>query len=150
MKRKPGVGDALIALGLLMMLAFLIVGFATCSGKGGGAGMVAVLFAGAGNAGEWAFGWGSVTSIVLWLVMLGAGGLQFLSLTKGDTRLLNVLYGVAGFMILLHLPIQVSSYAGIGSPLSFYIFLGALLVGMGTYLVRQGGDLIMGHGKKEK
>jgi hypothetical protein len=82
--------------------------------------------------------------------MLGAGGLQFLSLTKGDTRLLNVLYGVAGFMILLHLPIQVSSYAGIGSPLSFYIFLGALLVGMGTYLVRQGGDLIMGHGKKEK
>ncbi len=150
MKRSLGIGDILIAAGLLLMLTFLIISFATYSGKGGG-GMVGAMFGGGmmgGMGAKWEFGWGSVTSIILWLVMLGAGFLLLLSLLKGDVKILNVHYALAGFMVLLHLPIQVSSYAGIGSPQSFYIFLGALLVGVGTYLTQQGTMALFGGGAK--
>ena len=151
MKRSFGIGDILIAAGLLLMLTFLIISFATYSGKGGGGGMAGAMF-GSGMMGDmgakWEFGWGSVTSIILWLVMLGAGFLLLLSLLKGDVKILNVHYALAGFMVLLHLPIQVSSYAGIGSPQSFYIFLGALLVGVGTYLTQQGTMALFGGGAK--
>ena len=149
MKRSFGIGDILIAAGLLLMLTFLIISFATYSGKGGG-GMAGAFGGGmmGGMDAKWEFGWGSITSIILWLVMLGAGFLLYLSLLKGDVKILNVHYALAGFMVLLHLPIQVSSYAGIGKPHSFYIFLGALLVGVGTYLTQQGTMALFGVGAK--
>lgn len=144
MKRSMGLGDILIGVGLVLMLVFLVIGFATTSGKSGG-GMLGGMFGGLGDmggGGKWEFGWASVTSIVLWLVMIGGLLLLFLSLTKGDLKTLNIHYAIAGFMILLHLPIQVTSYAGIGGPLSFYVFLGALLVGIGAYMATTGMDFL--------
>ncbi|RKY22941.1 MAG: hypothetical protein DRP79_09970 [Planctomycetota bacterium] len=151
MKRSIGVGDILIGVGLLLMLVFLVIGFATNSGRAAPGGMSA-LFGGMGgmSGAKWQFGWASVTSIILWFVMIGGGLLLFLSLMKGDLKILNIHYALAGFMILLHLPINVTSYAGIGGPLSFYIFLGALLVGIGTYMATTGMDFLKLGGEKKK
>jgi hypothetical protein len=114
------------------MLAFLIVGF--CS-KGP-------------MESKWHFGWGHATSIILWLVMLGGMWLLLISLMKGDTNILNIHYAIAGFMILLHFSlIRMESYAGVGSSISFYVVLGALFVGVGTYMVTTGKELFCIGGK---
>ncbi len=135
MKRSMGVGDFLICGGLSLMFIFLIVGLITNI-----------------VTDEASFGWEHVTSIVLMLLMCGGGFLLFMSLSRGDVRILNIHYALSGFMLLLHIKlVGVPSYAGCFTPLSFYVFLGALLLGVGVYMAQTGIDFFkIGGDKTEK
>lgn len=135
MKRKIGIGDILIAAGLLLIVVFILVDVIATKKLPT---------------------WNIINGIVLVVLALGAGGILALSML-GSPKLMNILYAFSGFMLLLHLNIvNVTSYYGGAGPFGFagasgrvfYVFVGALLVGVGTYFSQHGSD-ILGGGKEE-
>jgi len=134
MKRSFGIGDILYCSGWLMVFVFVILNIILTKGD-----YYKI------NA------WPLVNGIILGLLVLGTGALFAYSLMKPE--IMNVQYIFAGFLILLHIArfevLMPYSVAHEGMP--FYIFVGALLMGLGTYIAQQGvGSIVGGHGKKEK
>ena len=132
MKRNLGVGDIVIAVGLLLIFAFILINVVSD---------------------KFLPTWGIINGVVLMVLTAGAGGILALSLI-GNPKMMNILYIFSGFMILLHLNIisAPSSYSGgaFGAGPSgrvFYVFVGALLVGIGTYMTQQGGEALTGEKK---
>jgi hypothetical protein len=138
MKRNFGLGDGIILGGLVTMLVFLIIALIT-SFDGGGSRYSD--FGGGGTK----FSWPHVNSIILLLLVIGAGMLFFWSFV--NPKMLTMQYLFAGFMLLIHIPPNFASYASGNAALNFYVFVGALLVGAGTYLIQQGTGLITGEKK---
>ncbi len=133
MKRNLGVGDIVIALGLLLIFAFMLINIVSEKDLPT---------------------WGIINGVVLMVLTAGAGGIFALSLI-GNPKMMNILYVFSGFMILLHLniinaPSYYSSGVFGGGPSGrvFYVFVGALLVGIGTYMAQQGGEALTGEKKK--
>jgi hypothetical protein len=140
MKRSFGLGDILSFAGLVLMFAFVLV---------------AMLYSLTGEGKE-KFGWIHVNAIVLMLLVVGAGAMLVFSMMSGNAKLLNILYAFAFFMVALHVAlIGVPSYYHAGGmfgmpPMSFYVFVGALLLGVGTYVTQSGMSFGEKGGKKEK
>ena len=133
MKNEFGLGDIIIAIGLVITLAFLIIAFATSFGP-------AAAMMGSGGS----FSWPHINTIILWLMVIGAGALLF---TK--PKMLNVMYIFAGFMILIHIPARLVPYACGNPGLTFFVFVGALLVAAGTYIKQNGSNFITGEKKQD-
>ncbi len=127
MKNEFGLGDIIIAIGLVITLAFLIIAFATSFGPLSGG-----------------FSWAHINSIILWLLVIGAGALLFT-----NPKMVNVMYIFAGFMIIIHLPANLVPYACGNGGLMFFVFVGALLVGAGTYIKQKGSNFITGEKKQD-
>lgn len=127
MKRNLGVGDIIIALGLLLIFAFILINIVSD---------------------KFLPTWGIINGVVLMVLTAGAGGILALSL-MGNPKLMNILYFFSGFVLLLHLTwIKVASYVAVPSGREFYVFVGALLTGVGTYMVQHGSEAITGEKKK--
>jgi len=129
MKRKLGVGDIVIALGLLLIFAFILINIVSD---------------------KFLPTWGIINGVVLMVLTAGAGGILALSL-MGSPKLMNILYFYSGFMLFLHLTlVGVVSYftPGRGSGREFYVFIGALLVGIGAYMAQQGSEMLTGEKKQ--
>jgi len=127
MKRNLGVGDIIIAVGLLLIFAFILINIVSD---------------------KFLPTWGIINGVVLMVLTAGAGGILALSL-MGNPKLMNILYFFSGFVLLLHLDwIKVASYVAQPSGREFYVFVGALLVGVGAYIAQHGSEAITGEKKK--
>ena len=139
MKRSFGIGDILFCLGWILMLAFIIICFVTVRSYKGNA-------------------WPLVNGIIIAVLIVGDGGLFAYSLF--NPKVIKIQYIFAGFIILLHIANLggVSSSDGgsllpygVGHPgMQFYVFTGALLVGIGTYMATTGMDFLKLGGEKKK
>ena len=129
MKRKLGVGDIVIAAGIVLMFVFLLVSVVTFP--------------------KYDTAWPVMNGVLLILLTLGAGGIFALSL-MGNPKLLNVLYMFAAFIIVLHCSLfeAITSYYPGRPGMEFYVFVGALLTGVGTYMVQHGSEALTCEKKK--
>ncbi len=128
MKRKIGVGDIVIASGIVLMFVFLLVSVFTVP--------------------KYQTAWPVINCVILILLTLGAGGILALSL-MGNPKFLNILYVYAAFIVILHCSLfRVTSYIPGRPGMEFHVFVGALLIGIGTYMVQQGGEALTGEKKK--
>jgi hypothetical protein len=132
MKRNLGIGDIVFGSGWLLVFVFVFLCIVL---KGGDGGMV---------YGE-DTSWPLVNGIILLAVIFfGSGGLFAYSFL--NPKMVNLQYIFAGFLILLHIAqfqvLMPYKVAHAGMP--FYIFVGALLMGLGTYMIQQGAGAIMG------
>ncbi|RKY22942.1 MAG: hypothetical protein DRP79_09975 [Planctomycetota bacterium] len=125
MKRSFGIGDILFCLGWILMLAFIIICFVTVKSYKGNA-------------------WPLVNGIIIAVLIVGDGGLFAYSLF--NPKVIKIQYIFAGFIILLHIAnLGIPLPYGVGHPgMQFYVFTGALLIGVGTYLAQEGAGAIIG------
>ncbi len=130
MKREIGLGDILVLSGVVLVFAFLLISVITAPSQ-------------LTNT------WTIINSIVLILLTLGCGALFVMNLMgKVEQKMLNVLYLFAGFIIILHCALfNITSYIPGKDGMEFYVFVGALLIGAGTYIV-QNGTKVIGGAKK--
>lgn len=128
MKRNLGIGDILYGLGWALVFVFILLNIILVP-----KGYYDVLTA-----------WPLVNAIILELLVLGAGALFAYSFV--NPKIMNVQYIFAAFLILLHLvdfqTLMPYPCAKPGMP--FYVFVGALLMGAGTYILQQGTGAITG------
>ena len=129
MKRNIGIGDILVIAGVVLVFAFLFISVIVAKG----------------NA------WSIINSIVLLLLTAGCGALWAMNMMgKIEQKMLNILYLFAGLIVVLHCTwFNVPSYAAGKPGMEFYVFIGALLIGAGTYILQNGTKAIGGSDKKD-
>lgn len=129
MKRNIGIGDGVYGLGWLTTFVFVL--------------LCVILKSEGFNESSWPL----VNGIIMLVLIAGAGALYAFTLL--NPKIVNALYFLPAFLILLHIaqfqvlmPYKVPHF---GMP--FYVFVGALLMGVGTYIIQQGAGAIMGEKK---
>jgi len=135
MKRAFGIGDILYGLGMLLVFVFVLLNMLLVP-----KGYYDMLTA-----------WPLVNAIILELLVLGAVGLFVMSLIS-NPKIITVQYIFAGFLVIMHLAdfTSLMPYPIAKPGMPFYVFVGALLIGIGTYVIQQGMGAITGEKAKGK